>query len=466
MKRHALLRQYLLLFSAILLVNLGLASAITWQQSRSLLRDEWRYQLSEMAERVVNVYQRSQLNHLSNVNWTEQLNANSALTGLYLAAYEPATDRLVYDPLVGWSDRQAAGLIGDRATLVLAGERQFWLTSDQALLALSVRTAAGRLAILLLGLPRRADPALFLRLGRPILLVLLAVSLPTLLLAWLFLRRITRPLREMADLAEAVARGEYRPLTGPVKANELGDLGRALDGMSARLAAADQARRIYLSGLSHELRKPLTSIKLNIQGILDHVIPPQEEKACLEIAAAESERLRALIDNTIQSASDPAQWPQNRQNIDLGRLVRATARQMSLSCQDKRLRITVDGPESLLIDADDGQLRQVLINLLDNAGRFAPTGSAITISLARDAGRAIVSVTDQGPGIDPAILPRLFKEPIKRPGSPGSGLGLYLCQRLIDAHGGAIEAKRASDGGACIRFSLPIAAVAERPDLD
>lgn len=457
MKRRTLLRQYFLAFGAILLVNLALATWLIVEQTGNAVVDEWHYQLNDMADRAIADYQRRQLSQLTNAQWAAQNNqpAVGNLSGVYVAAYEPTGDTNQYNPQAGWSDDLAAGLIGDRAATVLAGQRLFWLSDNQALLAVSTRTTAGRPAILLLGLPRRTDMALVLRFGRPVLLGLLAVSLPTLLLALVFFRRITRPVTRMAGMAEAVAQGDFRQRIEQPGQNEIGDLGRSLNQMAAQLAAAEQGRRILLSGLSHELRTPLTIIKANTRGILDGVVPPAEQADYLQATAAETERLGMLIENYLQSATLPAEWPLNRQLTDLADLARRVVRQMALPTGQALLRLDLQAPAQMPVRADGYQLRQVLINLLDNAMHYSPPGGVIKVVLMMEPGFAVLTVQDRGPGIPPELLPSVCEPLVKGADSKGSGLGLYLCRRIVEAHHGSILLESAPGGGVCVTVRLP-----------
>ena len=113
-------------------------------------------------------------------------------------------------------------------------------------------------------------------------------------------------------------------------------------------------------------------------------------------------------------------------------------------------------PDLPLVDIDPLRIRQVLANLIANALRYAPAGTAVTVEAVHVADRVAVSVSDAGPGIAPELLPHIFERFVRSDDSRGSGLGLAIAKRLVEAHQGSIGAERPSRGGTRITFELPI----------
>lgn len=454
-RSSTLVRRYSCWFSLVLLVNLLLVTGLVYQRGRQTLADEWRYQLSQMADRIIAEYQRLQPAHLANVDWATQLNQEMNRTGITVAVYESTAATNAYYAESGWSDPSAAALVGQRALAALAGLRPFWLTDDRALLAASVRTADGRMAIILLGLQRRTDAAAYLAIGRPALLTFFAVSLPTLLLSLVFLTLIARPVRRMARMADRIAGGDYHQQVTVVGHDEVAGLGKALNQMAVRLGVLEHSRKMILSGLSHELRTPITSIKAYTQGLIDDVVNEDERSEALAIISAETERLRILVENTIQAAADPDNWPINRRPIDLAKLINGVCRQMEAAARQKQVSVACSVASGQTAQCDPYQMRQVLINVLDNALRYAPASSVVLIELNREGPDYIITVSDEGAGIPQELLPHIFEPLVKDAASHGSGLGLYLSARIMAAHGGSIRIGETGPSGTRICIRLP-----------
>jgi signal transduction histidine kinase len=142
--------------------------------------------------------------------------------------------------------------------------------------------------------------------------------------------------------------------------------------------------------------------------------------------------------------------------VDLGVLIAETATAFQPQAQSRGVTLTTAVPAVLpSLHLDPVRIREVLINLLENAVRYAPTGSIIGIEAERTSRDVRIRVSDQGPGISAEALPHIFDRFFKGTGSRGSGLGLTIARNLIAAHGGTIEARARPEGGTIVEFSLP-----------
>ena len=237
--------------------------------------------------------------------------------------------------------------------------------------------------------------------------------------------------------------------------------------MVQELREADQRKSDFIAVLSHELRNPLTAIRLSLD-VMEHDAPDSEEAmGARQIIDRQVGQLVHLVDDLL----DVTRVTQNkvklqRQRLDLNELVRATI-------DDNRRHLERDGVRvdaklasaPITIDADGVRIAQVLTNLLANAVNHTPPGGTATVSVSSDpAGAAVLRVTDSGVGIEPALLPRLFEPflqaevPVARSGG-GLGLGLALVKGLVELHGGSVSATSAGKGhGAEFVVSLPRAA--------
>ncbi len=241
--------------------------------------------------------------------------------------------------------------------------------------------------------------------------------------------------------------------------------GRQLEEKNREVERANQLKSSFLANMSHELRTPLNSI-IGFSELLDEELGPalgQTHRKYLEDVRASGRHLLGLINDILDLSK-----------IEAGHLelaLEAVPAQAALAealdvvrgaARGREIRLEVGARSGRAVRADVDKLRQVLVNLLSNAVKFSPTGSTVTVS-AEDAGEQVrFSVRDQGPGIAPSLLPRLF-EPFVQGEDPlvkrhqGTGLGLAICRRLVERHGGRLEVQTAPGAGAAFSFALAVA---------
>jgi two-component system sensor histidine kinase HydH len=242
----------------------------------------------------------------------------------------------------------------------------------------------------------------------------------------------------------------------------LDEIGRTVDQLQQRehevlrseqLAAVGQ----LAAGVAHELRNPLTSIKMLVQTGLEGESPmglPPEDLAVVE---QEVRRMEGYIRTFLDFARPPRS---ERRRTDLTGVIR---RAMTLiEGRARRLQVTLSETlpaEPVMLDIDPEQVQQVLVNLLLNAVDALPHGGTVTVAVTRpeNGGPIEVSVSDNGTGIAPGVRGRLF-QPFVTGKPDGVGLGLSICKRLVEAHGGVIGAEDAPGGGTVVRFTLPLSA--------
>jgi two-component system, OmpR family, sensor histidine kinase ChvG len=275
-----------------------------------------------------------------------------------------------------------------------------------------------------------------------------------------------RPLHRLrAEAAELVdRRGRLRgTFRGSRRADEIGDLTRALEELSRRTAEHLAFVEAFAGDVSHELKNPLASIRSAAE-MLEQVEDPAERRALLDLAQREVARLEHLLkevremarlDSRVEEGPPPVvhleQW--------LPTLVEGVRRRAPAGV---RLEIEAGG-EPVAVAVSPERLAQVLENLLDNALSFAPRGSAVTVSLARNGTRALVAVADEGPGVPPQHLGKVFGRFFTyRPagtgdGRPHTGLGLAIVKAIVEAHGGTVAVANRPQGGATFEVALPLA---------
>jgi DNA-binding response OmpR family regulator/signal transduction histidine kinase len=228
-----------------------------------------------------------------------------------------------------------------------------------------------------------------------------------------------------------------------------------------RLREVERLKSDFVALVSHELRTPLTAIQGCVQTLLGGgEADSARTHEFLQIIAEQGDRLQDLIDNLLSlSQVEAGALRLRRELIQPQQVIQSALRQ--LRDRMSGLRVQADlAPTLPLVSADSRRVEQVLFNLLDNARKFAPPGSTITVRAEQTDGTVVISVTDQGPGIPVADRERVFERfyQLEQPTTRnvgGSGLGLAICKAIVEAHGGWIGVTAAPGGGASFAFSLP-----------
>ena len=271
------------------------------------------------------------------------------------------------------------------------------------------------------------------------------------------LRRMSRPLDELVDASHRVAEGDYSVRVEEKGPPEVYSLMRGFNSMAERLQVNDQQRRNMLADVSHELRTPITVIQGNVEGILDGLYPANEAR--LKSILEETQVLSRLVDDlrTLALAESGA-LQLKREPTNIAELIRDAVSGFGAQANEKEIRIEMSlrGGEDANIDPQ--RVREVLTNLLSNALRYAPRGGKIYIQ-STEAGlgaerTVTVSIADNGPGIEPDVLPHVFERFYKSSDSGGMGLGLSIAKYLVEAHEGRIWAESEAGQGTRISFLL------------
>jgi signal transduction histidine kinase len=284
-------------------------------------------------------------------------------------------------------------------------------------------------------------------------------------------RRIARPLTELAQAASGVAAGDLgQKVPEDRSIHELAALGQAFNTMTANLRQSDQAKTAFISDVSHELRTPLTVIKGTIETLEDGAMDDLSARGpFLASMNRETERLIRLVnDLLVLTRADASALNLQLQPLDMVALARARCDQLGRRASQRQVRLVVEtadssaGSENFTVQGDPDRLAQVLDNLLDNAIRYAPPESAVTVSVCNEDGGVACRVTDVGPGIPASHLPFIFErfyrvDPSRGRGQGGSGLGLAIVRSLVQAHGGRVSAASQESHGTAVTFWLPAA---------
>ncbi len=260
------------------------------------------------------------------------------------------------------------------------------------------------------------------------------------------------PLRRMTEVSRAMARGDYSGRVRTSATDEVGQLAAAFNRMAEDLATVDRERRDLIATVSHELRTPLTAMTALLENLADGVVPADSEN--LGAALEEAQRLGRLVGDLLQlSRLEAGVVELDREPVGLRALVEESVAQVAAAGRTGAYEVTL--PDDLRIEGDPARLRQLLVNVLDNAGRHAPAGTTVRVSGGTDGGRWWLEVADDGGGVAPEDRERVF-ERFGTDGGGGTGLGLAVARWVAQLHCGTLRVLDPESGrGARLRLEVP-----------
>ena len=280
-----------------------------------------------------------------------------------------------------------------------------------------------------------------------------------------------KPLRDMGETADAIAAGDLSRRVSPAEPRtEVGRLGMALNGMLSQIEAAFEQRtrseerlRRFVADASHELRTPLTTIR-GYAELFRRGADRRPEDLARSMSAIESEasRMGVLVDDLLLLARLDQGRPLERDAVDLGAITAEAVEAARAIDPERDVSLKIDG--DLRVLGDDGRLRQVLDNLLDNARAHTPEGTPVRVDASREEDEVVISVVDEGPGLPEDVRSRVFErfyrgDPTRSREQGGAGLGLAIVDAIVRAHGGSVVAEDV-EGGAEFTLRFPTGGLA------
>lgn len=270
------------------------------------------------------------------------------------------------------------------------------------------------------------------------------------------------PLRRMTEVSRAMARGDYSGRVRTTATDEVGQLAAAFNRMAEDLATVDRERRDLIATVSHELRTPLTAMTALLENLADGVVPA--DPGHLGAALDEARRLGRLVEDLLQlSRLEAGVVHLDRQDVALRALVEDSVAQVLAAGRPGT--ITLDIADDLLVGADPARLRQLLVNVLDNAARHAPAETSVRVTGGAGTGDGAgpgagtgswwLEVVDEGGGVAPEDRERVFDR-FGTDGAGGTGLGLAVARWVAQLHGGTLRfLDPATGSGARLRLEVP-----------
>jgi heavy metal sensor kinase len=300
-------------------------------------------------------------------------------------------------------------------------------------------------------------------------LLLLAVGLPIGVLiavsgGFVLVRRALEPVSQIAHKAEEISQHNLSERLPVVQSgDELERLSISLNHMIARLEDAIQSSKRFVADASHELRTPLTVLRGELESLAQDPQLKVHTRESVGSLLEEVDRLAEIVESLLAlSKLDAGEASSERVRFDLGELVTTTAEQMSLLAEDKSIRVECEAAPGVIVEGDRSRMKQVVVNLLDNAIKYTPNGGNVLLRIARDGDNAILEVADNGIGIPTEALPHMFKRFFRVDDSRsreqgGAGLGLSIVKSICAAQGAEVGVTSRPGGGSCFRVRQPLA---------
>jgi len=302
---------------------------------------------------------------------------------------------------------------------------------------------------------------------RQLLLILLCSGIVALMASFFggrFLaQRALKPVDEITKTARKIgAENLSQRLDVPSTEDELSRLVSTLNGMIERLERSFQQIRQFTGDASHELRTPLTAMRGQAEVILRKERTAEDYRQVLESNLEEMEWMSRIVENLLTlSRTDSGEIQLDINPVRLVQLIRDAHKECEVLADAKDIQVFLDEVQDIVVPGDKTRLRQMLLNLIDNAVKYTSRGGQIRLSLEMEDNFARIQVKDTGIGISPKDLPRIFDrffrvDKARSREMGGSGLGLSIVQWIVNAHHGTIEVDSKLGDGSCFTISLPL----------
>ncbi len=293
-----------------------------------------------------------------------------------------------------------------------------------------------------------------LLLGVPVSLLIALIG------GWALASRALAPVEDLRRTAQAITATDLRRRIGLTRNDELGRLAQTLDDMIERLDTAFREQRQLTADVSHELRTPLSVIQAQTSLALKRERTPEEYAAVLDSIQEETDRMSRIVSDLLMLArAEAGQETLEHDPVRLDVIARWAVDHIHSRAQHKGVEVKLLA-HPVMVEGDSDRLRQLSLNLVDNAVKYTDPGGRITVKVAVKAGAAQLEIADTGVGIDAESLPHIFQRFYRadwaRARGEGSGLGLAIVQWIVDAHGGTVTVRSKPGEGSVFTVKLPL----------
>ena len=282
--------------------------------------------------------------------------------------------------------------------------------------------------------------------------------LVSVLISYFISRSIIRPIAELRKVANKLADGQFSVRAKEDYFGEIGELSGTLNFMSENIVKKEALKNDFISSVSHELRTPLTSIKGWAITLQSEGVDEEINREGLKIIEKESERLGSMVEDLLDfSRFSAGRITLSKNGFDLVEVTRRIIYQFRPRTRDKNIDMVFNfNHESIMVTADEDKIKQLLLNLLDNAIKFTGEGGSVITDLAEHESEIQMSVTDTGIGISESEIELVTEKFWKGSSSAShSGLGLSICEEIAKAHGGSLTIRSKVDVGTTVSVVIP-----------
>ncbi|MCD7824048.1 MAG: HAMP domain-containing histidine kinase [Oscillospiraceae bacterium] len=298
-----------------------------------------------------------------------------------------------------------------------------------------------------------------LKIGVVLSISLLAIILLMLFAGLSFVRSIVVPVRQMCDISKKYAEGDFRERIEQTSFDEIGELAESINYMATELENSDKVKNEFISSVSHELRTPLTAIKGWSETALEMSDDPETIQKAMKVITGETERLSDMVEELLDfSRIEDGRFTLNRETCDI--LAELGEAVLIYGERAKSLGIKLEyyEPEMLpFVYGDRARLRQVFINIIDNAVKYSNSGGTVSVEAFEKNKEIVVLISDTGVGIAPGDLPKVKTKFYKANHTRrGSGIGLAVANEIVEMHGGNLTINSELGKGTTVRITLPI----------
>ena len=367
------------------------------------------------------------------------------------------------------------GADGDYGFYDVGGANAYWLRAAMnafsgakamtGLYARGIRNASGNLLGVLVYISQVQEIYESLRdIQLKILAWMAIVAVAVLVVNALVLRTITRPIGELNQGITRMGDGDLSARVNVRGRNEFANLAKAFNSMSERLEQLDKSRSQFVSNASHELKTPLSTMKILIETLLyQDPMDPGMAKEFMTDVNKEIDRLNRIVSDLLTLVNIDSGIKMNMEDLDIGALLQEQVKRLAPLARENGIELDCVANQALEVNGDALKLQQVVYNIIDNAIKYTPRGGEVHCTLVRSGKKAVIRVSDTGVGIPAEDLPHIFDrfyrvDKARSRETGGTGLGLSIVKQFVLLHGGTINAESTVGKGTTFVIELPLAA--------
>lgn len=275
------------------------------------------------------------------------------------------------------------------------------------------------------------------------------------------LRKIMHPLHELKQAVQRMSDGDYHARVQVKTNDEIGQVANAFNEMAQTIQQEDESQKAFLATVSHELRTPISYVKGYSESIVKGLVKGEQVQQSIQVIAREANRMERLTNDLMQVVRHEGDLKLNTMPLVYAEVLRECVQLVNQQAQEKCIVVELQLDEDIIIDGDEERLKQVFINLMENALRYSEEGSQVTVRLFEEKGQAVAEVEDCGIGIEEAHLTKVTERfyrvnKARSRTDGGSGLGLSIALMLVKLHGGTLQLDSEIHKGTIVRVTIPL----------